>query len=263
MKYNVPRECHVSDEYHFPCHLQVGLPLAMLLRRAGVAALTLCHRVSFAELFKDARSPRRAEERALVDSCLPRIPGPLSVAAAGPHFSVPEALPSTGPSYGTADQPPSGEFVGMGYDRIDSGTMGAVAGCRQGTGGEEDRGLCKNEVSLEGEDGVQKRLLDMHKHMAEVTRSADILVVAVGHAGLVRKDWVKQGAVVVDVGINVISDSGQHLRVVGDVVFDEVSEVASAITPVPGGVGPMTIAAALYNVLLAAGHAWKRNHQKQ
>jgi methylenetetrahydrofolate dehydrogenase (NADP+)/methenyltetrahydrofolate cyclohydrolase len=80
-----------------------------------------------------------------------------------------------------------------------------------------------------------------------VCRSADVLIAAVGRAQMVRADWVKIGAVVVDVGINREPDG-----VVGDVAFDEVSQVAAAITPVPGGVGPMTIAMLMRNTVLAA-----------
>lgn len=83
--------------------------------------------------------------------------------------------------------------------------------------------------------------------LAEVTRRADILVAAVGSPGLVTAEFVKEGAVVIDVGIN-RTDSG----LVGDVEFASVSEVASAITPVPGGVGPMTRAMLLLNTLNAA-----------
>jgi methylenetetrahydrofolate dehydrogenase (NADP+)/methenyltetrahydrofolate cyclohydrolase len=80
-----------------------------------------------------------------------------------------------------------------------------------------------------------------------VCREADVLIVAVGRDRMVRADWVKPGAVVIDVGMN-RSEDGLH----GDVAFDEVAEVASAITPVPGGVGPMTIAMLLRNTLKAA-----------
>ena len=92
------------------------------------------------------------------------------------------------------------------------------------------------------------------QNLSEITRKADILVVSVGKAEMVRGDWVKPGAVVIDVGINRVEDpsakKGYHL--VGDVAFDEVSEIASAITPVPGGVGPMTIAMLMQNTLHAA-----------
>jgi 5,10-methylene-tetrahydrofolate dehydrogenase/methenyl tetrahydrofolate cyclohydrolase len=87
-----------------------------------------------------------------------------------------------------------------------------------------------------------------------VVRQADVLVAAVGRAQMVRGDWVKPGAVVIDVGTNRIDDPThpKGSRLVGDVCYDEVKEVASAITPVPGGVGPMTIAMLLRNTLRAA-----------
>lgn len=83
----------------------------------------------------------------------------------------------------------------------------------------------------------------------ELCRTADILVVAVGRPGLVRGDWIKPGAVVIDVGINRIEVDGKA-RIVGDVAFEEAGH-AAAITPVPGGVGPMTIACLLSNTLTA------------
>ena len=88
--------------------------------------------------------------------------------------------------------------------------------------------------------------------MPALARQADILVVAVGKPNLVQKDWVKQGAVVIDVGINRITLPDGKTKLVGDVNFAAVSEVAAAITPVPGGVGPMTIACLLGNTLKAA-----------
>jgi methylenetetrahydrofolate dehydrogenase (NADP+)/methenyltetrahydrofolate cyclohydrolase len=91
--------------------------------------------------------------------------------------------------------------------------------------------------------------------LAEVCRRADILVAAVGQPELVRGGWVKPGAVVIDVGINRVPNpaAGEgRTRIVGDVAFAEAREVASAITPVPGGVGPMTIACLLRNTLQAA-----------
>lgn len=81
-----------------------------------------------------------------------------------------------------------------------------------------------------------------------LTRGADILVAAVGRAGLVRGSWIKPGAIVIDVGIN----RGADGKLTGDVAFAEALEVAGAITPVPGGVGPMTIACLLVNTLVAA-----------
>lgn len=92
------------------------------------------------------------------------------------------------------------------------------------------------------------------KDIAEVCRQADILVVAVGRAEMVRGDWVKPGAIVIDVGVNRVDDPNakRGYRLVGDVAYDEAKEVAGSITPVPGGVGPMTIAMLLNNTLQAA-----------
>jgi 5,10-methylene-tetrahydrofolate dehydrogenase/methenyl tetrahydrofolate cyclohydrolase len=89
------------------------------------------------------------------------------------------------------------------------------------------------------------------KDLPDVVRRADILVAAVGRVEMVRGDWVKPGAVVIDVGMNSVDDpsSEKGYRLTGDVAFAEVKEVASAITPVPGGVGPMTIAMLLQNTL--------------
>ncbi len=85
-----------------------------------------------------------------------------------------------------------------------------------------------------------------------ILRRADILVAAVGRPEFVRGDWIKPGAVVIDVGINRIAVPGGKSKLVGDVAFAEAQGVASAITPVPGGVGPMTIACLLRNTLIAA-----------
>ena len=92
------------------------------------------------------------------------------------------------------------------------------------------------------------------RNLKEVCRSADVLVAAVGRAEMVRGDWVKPGAVVIDVGINRVEDAGRPrgYRLVGDVAYNQVKEVAGWITPVPGGVGPMTIAMLLQNTLRAA-----------
>jgi methylenetetrahydrofolate dehydrogenase (NADP+)/methenyltetrahydrofolate cyclohydrolase len=99
------------------------------------------------------------------------------------------------------------------------------------------------------------------RDLAEETRRADILVVAVGKPGLVTADMVKEGAVVVDVGINPVPGSGPYAgttgceerrRIVGDVAFEEVSKKASWITPVPGGIGPITVAVLIRNVVACA-----------
>ncbi len=92
------------------------------------------------------------------------------------------------------------------------------------------------------------------KNMKEMTRQADILVVASGMPNTVTKDMVKPGATVIDVGVNRIPDDSKKsgFRLVGDCDFDEIKEIASFITPVPGGVGPMTISMLICNTLLAA-----------
>jgi 5,10-methylene-tetrahydrofolate dehydrogenase/methenyl tetrahydrofolate cyclohydrolase len=96
-----------------------------------------------------------------------------------------------------------------------------------------------------------------HSHSRDlpaIVRQADVLVTAVGKPEFVRGSWVKPGAVVIDVGINRVADASRPrgYRLVGDVAFEEAKEVAGAITPVPGGVGPMTIAMLLKSTLRAA-----------
>lgn len=88
--------------------------------------------------------------------------------------------------------------------------------------------------------------------IAAVCRRADIVVSAVGHPEMVRANWIKPGAIVIDVGISRLSDDRVNRKIVGDVAFDEVSNIAGALTPVPGGVGPMTIACLLRNTVVAA-----------
>ena len=92
------------------------------------------------------------------------------------------------------------------------------------------------------------------RDLPSVVREADILVAAIGRPEMVRGDWIKPGAVVIDVGVNRIEDPTRErgYRLVGDVAFEEACDFASAITPVPGGVGPMTIAMLLKNTLTAA-----------
>ncbi|NSX84564.1 bifunctional methylenetetrahydrofolate dehydrogenase/methenyltetrahydrofolate cyclohydrolase FolD [Agrobacterium tumefaciens] len=96
------------------------------------------------------------------------------------------------------------------------------------------------------------------KDLAGICKTADILVAAVGRAAMVKGDWVKPGATVIDVGINRIPapEKGEgKSKLVGDVAYDEASAVAAAITPVPGGVGPMTIAMLMANTVIAAHRA--------
>ncbi len=88
------------------------------------------------------------------------------------------------------------------------------------------------------------------RNIEDICKRADILVAAIGHPRMVKADWVKEGAAIIDVGINRIEENGKS-RLVGDVDFDNVVNIAGAITPVPGGVGPMTIACLLRNTLIS------------
>jgi methylenetetrahydrofolate dehydrogenase (NADP+)/methenyltetrahydrofolate cyclohydrolase len=104
-----------------------------------------------------------------------------------------------------------------------------------------------------GADATVTVVHSRSKRLTEITRSADILIAAIGQPEFVRAEHVREGAVVIDVGINRIDDPTMErgYRLVGDVAFGEVSEKASAITPVPGGVGPMTIAMLMANTVRA------------
>ena len=97
------------------------------------------------------------------------------------------------------------------------------------------------------------------QNLAAVCRNADILVVAVGQAEMVKSDWVKPGAVVIDCGINSVDDASKKsgYRLVGDVAYDEVAPIAGHITPVPGGVGPMTVAMLMYNTVQSGVKCYK------
>jgi methylenetetrahydrofolate dehydrogenase (NADP+)/methenyltetrahydrofolate cyclohydrolase len=90
------------------------------------------------------------------------------------------------------------------------------------------------------------------RDLPAVVRRADLVVAAIGRPGTVRGDWIKPGAIVIDVGINRVAQADGTSRIVGDVAYEEAVTVAGAITPVPGGVGPMTIACLLANTLSAA-----------
>ncbi|MFA6266468.1 MAG: bifunctional methylenetetrahydrofolate dehydrogenase/methenyltetrahydrofolate cyclohydrolase FolD [Pseudolabrys sp.] len=90
------------------------------------------------------------------------------------------------------------------------------------------------------------------RDLPALCRRADLLVAAIGKPDFVRGDWIKPGAIVIDVGINRVAGEGGKSRIVGDVAFGEAVKVAGAITPVPGGVGPMTIACLILNTLRAA-----------
>jgi len=109
---------------------------------------------------------------------------------------------------------------------------------------------------MQKEKGANATVTVMHsrsRKLTEITRSADILIAAIGRSEFVKAEHVREGAVVIDVGINRVRDAANErgYRLVGDVAFDEVAAKASAITPVPGGVGPMTIAMLMSNTLKA------------
>jgi len=101
------------------------------------------------------------------------------------------------------------------------------------------------------------------KNIAEITREADIIIAAIGIPRFVKGDWVKPGAVVIDVGVNFAPDPrrGNKVRMCGDVDYDAARKVASAITPVPGGVGPMTVAMLMKNTLENAKTYWTKYYQ--
>lgn len=116
---------------------------------------------------------------------------------------------------------------------------------------------------MQKESGCNATVTVVHsrsRNLAEITRSADILIAAIGQPGFVRQEHVRDGAVVIDVGINRVDDktNARGYRLVGDVAFDEVAPKCSAITPVPGGVGPMTIAMLMANTVKACRQATGR-----
>jgi methylenetetrahydrofolate dehydrogenase (NADP+)/methenyltetrahydrofolate cyclohydrolase len=137
------------------------------------------------------------------------------------------------------------------------------AQCRDGLSGQDALVIGRSNIVgkpmaqlLLGESCTVTVAHSRTRDLAGLCRRADIVVAAVGRAEMVRGDWIKPGAVVIDVGINRIEMPGQEkARLVGDVAFAEALEVAGAITPVPGGVGPMTIACLLRNTVVAACRA--------
>ncbi|MBM3733072.1 MAG: bifunctional methylenetetrahydrofolate dehydrogenase/methenyltetrahydrofolate cyclohydrolase [Acidimicrobiia bacterium] len=130
-------------------------------------------------------------------------------------------------------------------------TLGSLAGARALVLGRSNIVGKPMAALLIGESCTVTVAHSKTRDLADECRRADILVAAVGRARMVKGDWIKPGATVIDVGINQIEDGGKQ-RLVGDVDFDAAVRVAGAITPVPGGVGPMTIACLLANTLAAA-----------
>ena len=201
----------------------VGTPLAMLLQANGVAALTVCPRSSYPEAFASGHSnSEHSQARADAGACLPPFPKP------GAHLqtrSVSQQSQHKQSSQHAASQPPT-----------------------------EHQSTAPQPIQMKLDVSDPPILYPAAmRDLPSIARTADILVVAVGHAELVKQSWVKPGAIVIDVGINVVGniDTGDY-HVVGDIAYAEVAQVASAITPVPGGVGPMTIAAVLHNTIQAA-----------
>ena len=95
------------------------------------------------------------------------------------------------------------------------------------------------------------------ENIERICKNAENLVAAIGKPGFVDKDWVKEGAIIIDVGINRIKINEEKSKLVGDVLFSDVENMVHAITPVPGGVGPMTIACLLRNTTIA----FKNSHK--
>ena len=263
----------------------VGMPLAMLFRDEGAATVTVVHRSSYSSLFSggslaaaagssaahpvepqtDSKAseiesgsssvgiPREdadaARRRAEANACLPHTPGPIYSSNSNQSSSSSSSAPS------------SSESSSSHHRELQPYQVTYSSGMR-------DAYLPPTQSNFEDPASVPSHLAEL----AGITRTADILVVAVGYPHLVKEDWIKPGAVVIDVGINVVdwdyhphhlpqststtADSTEeeqaHFHVVGDVDFNQAVRVASALTPVPGGVGPMTIAALLHNTVRAA-----------
>ncbi|KAF8921295.1 formate--tetrahydrofolate ligase-domain-containing protein [Mucidula mucida] len=118
---------------------------------------------------------------------------------------------------------------------------------------------------LRNKDATVTQCHSRTKNIESIVKTADILVSAIGKAEFVKGDWIKPGAVVIDVGINYVPDSTKKSgqRLVGDVHFTQASTVASHITPVPGGVGPMTVALLMENTLTSAERLWQKSRNRK
>jgi len=251
----------------------VGMPLAMLFRDGGAATVTVVHRTSYGELFADAASEERAAQRAEAGACHPRLPGFLSGHAVGEEKGSNTSSATTSP---TSPHPPAAAAAAAEpYEVTYSANL-------------RDAYRWKQRDVYSTSSSSNSNTSGRGPDLPAITSTADILVVAVGYPGLVKRGWVKPGAVVVDVGINVVdwensdsidggsggrgkggihqvrhdlagvkksvddSDDDGLFHVVGDVDFEDVGGIAAAITPVPGGVGPMTVAALMHNTVEAA-----------
>jgi methylenetetrahydrofolate dehydrogenase (NADP+)/methenyltetrahydrofolate cyclohydrolase len=132
------------------------------------------------------------------------------------------------------------------------GELGSIAGLNAVVLGRSNIVGKPMAMLLLGENATVTIAHSKTRDLPDVVRRADIVVAAVGRPEMVRGDWIKPGAIVIDVGINRVPTEDGKGRLVGDVAFDEAAEIAGAITPVPGGVGPMTIAMLMRNTLVAA-----------
>ena len=218
----------------------MGLPIALALRGAGVGTLAIVHRAALAPLLAGRGAPP------------PAAPPPPE---AGERASAPGAGMS-----GRAEATPAAD--GRVAPHVSYAATPAASGAP----------LRDDARASAARSGGAPEAAAAAACLAAQARQADVLVAAVGCAGLVTGDWVKPGAVVVDVGINVTlarstcaasydfalaggaaagAAAGAY-QVVGDVDFESAARVAGAVSPVPGGVGPMTVAAVLHNTLQCA-----------
>jgi methylenetetrahydrofolate dehydrogenase (NADP+)/methenyltetrahydrofolate cyclohydrolase len=140
----------------------------------------------------------------------------------------------------------------LGCLHLIKGELGSIAGLDAVVIGRSNIVGKPMALLLLGESATVTIAHSKTRDLPGVVRRADIVVAAVGRAEMVRGDWIKPGATVIDVGINRLPTDDGKGRLVGDVAFDEVAQVAGAISPVPGGVGPMTIAMLMRNTLVAA-----------
>lgn len=244
----------------------VGMPLAMLFRDEGAATVSVVHRSSYSSLFSGgaaaagAGAATAAQRRADANACLPHRPGPDMYDYQARDAAASAPAGGDRPTNHHADSRAQHHREAQPYQVTYSSGM-------------------RDAYLPPPPHGEDPAAVPAHlSELAGITRTADILVVAVGYPHLIKADWIKPGAVVIDVGINAVDwdvppgaaaaevggpgragrgvseDQEDHppFHVTGDVDFEEAVRVASAVSPVPGGVGPMTIAALLHNTVHAA-----------
>ena len=247
----------------------VGMPLAMLFRDAGAATVTVVHRSSYSGLFAAGPEVRaRLREPPCSAASGAVLRGQLP-ARCGARLRAHARLPPRAPAMQSAERRAKAAAC---LPRVPGLSSPRLQHPYEVSYSSTVRGAPRQEAPR-GQAAPPAHLADL----ASITRTADVLVVAVGYPQLVKRDWIKPGAVVVDVGINGVDwhpaeAAGQapgapaagggragedqpHFHGVGDVDVCDAGGVASALTPVPGGVGPMTIAALLHNTVQAAAAA--------